>query len=96
MENCPVENEVRAGNGGSQHGIGAVTELAVKAETRRVNLPRNIPLRQNGIRYDFAGNGNVGGRIDRLRGEGGVWGRGEIRFIEMWKTQSEVRLWRVF
>ena len=71
MEDGPVENEVGPGDGGAQHGIGAVTELAVKAETRRMNLPRNITLRQNGIRYDFAGNGNVGGRIDRLRNGGG-------------------------
>ena len=66
MEHGPVEDEMGLSHGGAQHRVSPVTQLTVQAETRGVDLPRNVSLRQNGIGYDFAGNGHVGRRIHRL------------------------------
>ena len=55
MKHGSVEDEMRSGNGGSKHRVSSMAELRVKAEARRVDLPRNVPLREDRVRYDFTG-----------------------------------------
>jgi hypothetical protein len=62
-----------------RRGIGAVAQVRVEAERRRVDLPRDVWAGKEGVGDDFAGNGHVVGGVHSLRGEGCLCG-GEKRF----------------